>query len=496
MKRLKLFINNKYCDASDGKTFQSVDPSRNEPIAELSRATAQDVDKAVTAARKAFSSGVWSDLDGDQRAEYMLRAASIMRRRSKELAQWEAMDVGKPISEAEFTDIPPCIRAMEYFANQAREIQGHVIPLPGRRAFDWVTYEPYGVVATITPWNFPLHLATRCLCPAIAAGNTVVAKPSSLAPITPTMLGEIFLEAGFPPGVVNIVTGPGSETGEALISHPDVNMVSFTGSVAGGRRVLEGSARSRIIKKVILELGGKGPFIAEADCNIDGAVSSVIVGFCLMAGQVCCASTRLYLHEDIYDDFMSRLVRRVNSLRIGDIMDPSSQVAALISKEQMEQVDGYVQEALKDGAKLACGGERYAVPPCDKGNFYRPTVLENVNNNMRCVREEIFGPVLAVIKYKSIGDAIAMANDNDYGLGATVWSENPRTLYWASKRIDAGMVWLNTNTWSQIEAPYGGNKNSGLGREDGAIGLKEYVKVKTVVLFVAKEYENFYGFKE
>ena len=356
MKRLRLFINNEYVDASDGKTFQSVDPSRNEPIAELAFATAQDVDKAVTAARKAFSSGIWSDLDGDQRAEYMLRAASIMRRRSKELAQWEARDAGKPITEAEHIDIPASIRAMEYFANQAREIRGHVVPLPGSRACDWVTYEPYGVVATITPWNFPLHLATRCLCPAIAAGNTVVAKPSSLAPITPAMFGEIFLEAGFPPGVVNIVTGSGSETGEALISHPEVNMVSFTGSVAGGRRVLEGSARSRIIKKAVLELGGKGPFIAEADCNIDGAVNSLIVGFCLVAGQVCCASTRLYLQEGIYDEFMSRLVRRVNSLRMGDLMDPSSQVAAIISQEQMEQVDGYVQEALKEGRKAGLWG--------------------------------------------------------------------------------------------------------------------------------------------
>ncbi|MFB0520407.1 MAG: aldehyde dehydrogenase [Desulfatiglandales bacterium] len=496
MKKLNLFINNEWVDSSDKKVFQSLDPSKNEPIAELPIATEKDVDTAVKTARKTFESGVWSELDADERADYMLKAAGIMGKRLKELAKWEAMDVGKPISEAENIDIPYSIRAMEYFANQAREIKGEVIPLPGKNAFDWVSYEPYGVVATITPWNFPLHLATRCICPAIATGNTVVAKPSSLAPITPIMLGEIFLEAGLPPGVVNIITGPGDSTGEALLSHPDVRMISFTGSVEVGKRALEISARSPIIKKVILELGGKGPFIAEPDCDIDGAVNSLIVGFCLMQGEVCCASTRLFLHEDIYDDFMEKLMRRVNSLKLSDTMDPSTQMGSLISKEQLEKVDGYVKGAVKDGAKIVCGGAKYTVPPYDKGNYYKPTILENVENTMKCAKEEIFGPVLAVMKYKKLDDAIAMANDNQYALGATIWSENPKTLYWTSKKIDAGIVWLNTNVMSKIEAPYGGNKNSGLGREDGTIGLKEYLKVKNNVLFVGKQYDNFYGFKD
>ena len=300
MQKLKLFINNQWSDASDRGTFTSLDPSKNEPIAELAAATAKDVDRAVQAAKQAFDSGVWSDLDPDKRAEIMLKAADIMRRRLKELARWEALDVGKPIFETENVDILYAIRAMEYFANQAREIKGEVIPLPGNAAFDWVSYEPYGVAACITPWNFPLHLATRCICPAIATGNTVVAKPSSLAPITPVLLGEIFLEAGLPPGVVNILTGSGAVTGEALITHPEVRMISFTGSVEVGKRLLEASAKSPIIKKVILELGGKGPFIAEADCDVTAAVNSLIVGFCLMQGEVCCASTRLFLHEKIY----------------------------------------------------------------------------------------------------------------------------------------------------------------------------------------------------
>jgi len=496
MKELKLFINNQWRSSSDNKTFQSLNPAKNEPIAELHIATKEDVDLAVNTAKKTFEKGVWSDLDPDKRADIMLKAASIMRKRLKELAKWEAMDVGKPIFEAENVDIPYSIRAMEYFANQSREIKGEVIPLPGNAAFDWVSYEPYGVVACITPWNFPLHLATRCICPAIATGNTVVAKPSSLAPITPTLLGEIFLEAGLPGGVVNIVNGPGGMTGEALASHPDVRMISFTGSLEVGRRLQEISAKSPIIKKVILELGGKGPFIAEPDCDIDGAVNSLIVGFCLMQGEVCCASTRLFLHEKIYERFMEKLVRRVKSLKLGDTMNPETQIGSLISSEQVEKVDGYVKGAIKEGATLLCGGEKYKTPPCDRGNFYLPTILENVNNNMKCAREEIFGPVLVVIKYSDLDEAIAMANDNQYALGATFWSENVKKLFYASKKLDAGILWLNTNVMSKIEAPYGGNKNSGLGREDGTIGIKEYLKVKNNVLFIAKEYDNFYGFSD
>ncbi len=496
MQKLKLFINNQWSDASDRGTFTSLDPSKNEPIAELAAATPKDVDRAVQAAKQAFDSGVWSDLDPDKRAEIMLKAADIMRRRLKELARWEALDVGKPIFETENVDILYAIRAMEYFANQAREIKGEVIPLPGNAAFDWVSYEPYGVAACITPWNFPLHLATRCICPAIATGNTVVAKPSSLAPITPVLLGEIFLEAGLPPGVVNIVTGPGATTGEALISHPEVRMISFTGSVEVGKRLLEASAKSPIIKKVILELGGKGPFIAEADCDVTAAVNSLIVGFCLMQGEVCCASTRLFLHEKIYSSFMEKLVKRVNSLKLGDILDPKTQMGSLISREQLKRVDGYVKQAVAEGAKVAAGGEPYTVPPCDKGSYYRPTVLENVHNKMKCAQEEIFGPVLVVIKYRDLEEAISMANDNPYALGATFWSENPKKLFYAAKKIDAGIVWLNTNVMSKIEAPYGGNKNSGLGREDGTTGLKEYLKVKNNVLYIAKNYDNFYNFKD
>jgi acyl-CoA reductase-like NAD-dependent aldehyde dehydrogenase len=494
MEKFKMFIQNEWVDASDARTFMSYDPSKGVPIAQLPLADETDVDKAVHAARKAFQSGAWSDLDGDERAEIMLKAAAIMRKRAAELAWWEAMDSGKPIMETETIDIPYSIRAMEYFANISREIKGEVIPIPGKYAFDYVTYEPYGVVAAVTPWNFPLHLSTRAICPAIAAGNCVVAKTSSLAPVTTTLLGEIILEAGFPAGVVNIISGSGRLTGNALIRHPEVDMVSFTGSLDIGREIMKASSESKMMKKMILELGGKGPFIAEPDCNVDGAVNSVIVGFCLVAGQVCCASTRLFLHEDIYDAFLQRLAARVKSLRLGDIMDRDTQVGSLINQEQLERVDGYVREAIADGANLVCGGHQYATPPFDKGSYYLPTILDHVTNDMKCAREEIFGPVLVVMKYKNIDDAIAMANDSEYGLGATIWSENPRTLFWAAKKLNAGTVWMNTNVMSKMEAPYGGNKNSGIGREYGVTGIKEYMKIKNTILYTGKEYDDFYGF--
>lgn len=494
MKKFKFLINNEWVDASSGKTYQVLDPSKNEPIAEVALADKEDVDRAVKAAREAFNKGIWSELDGDKRAEYMLKATELMRKRTKELAKWETLECGKPISESEDIDMPYSIRAMEYFANQAREIKGEVIPIPGGYAFDYVTYEPYGVVGSIVPWNFPLHLATRTLCPAVATGNSVVLKPSSFTPITAILLGEIILEAGFPPGVVNIISGPGDTAGNAMLSHPDINMISFTGSLEVGRKVLEASAKPRI-KKVILELGGKGPFIAEADCNIDGAVNSLIVGFCLEQGEVCCASTRLFLHEKIYKEFMEKLVARAKSLKLGETMDPTTQMGALISRTQLEKVDGCVKEAIRDGAKLVCGGEKLNVSPFNKGNYYKPTILENVTNDMRCAQEEIFGPVLVVIKYQKLEEAIKQANDTVYGLSATIWSENIKTLYWAAKKLDVGTVWMNTNVMSKIEAPYGGNKDSGLGREDGTIGLKEYLKVKNNILFVGKEYDNFYDFK-
>lgn len=496
MKNLKLFINNEWVDAQDNKTFLSYNPATGEPVAQLAQGSKTDVDKAIAAAKAAFDSGVWSDMDPEERGGFLARAAQIMQRRAEELAVCETQDTGKPIRESRDVDIPYAIRAMEYFSKVMTTFKGDIVNIPGNFAFDYVTYEPMGVVGTISPWNFPLHLFTRAVCPALSAGNTVVAKASSLTPVTSQLMGEIFLEAGFPAGVVNIISGPGAVVGEAIMANENVSMVSFTGSEEVGRSLLEQTSRSRVIKKLILELGGKGPLIAHKDCDISGAVNSTIQGFCLNQGEVCCASTRLIVHEDIYDEFMELMVNRLESLKPGDIMDPSTQIGSLINKHQYDIVDGYVQEAAKNGATILCGGKRYMEGNCAKGYYYLPTVLTDVKPDMACVQEEIFGPVLCVFKYKDTDEAVRLANDTLFGLGAAVWSEDVRTLYHISRRLNAGTVWQNCNVMSKLEAPYGGNKNSGIGRENGTHGILEYMKTKNNILYVGEEYDNFFGFQD
>ncbi len=491
MKKYKLFINNEWVDAEDNKTFVSTCPATGEELAELALASENDVDKAVKAARAAFPK--WAAKSGDERANLMMKAMDIMKSRYDELAEIEAKDVGKPIKETSGTDIEYALMAMEYFSNKARQIRGDEVPIAGGDTLCYETWEPYGVVGSIIPWNFPIHIATRTICPALSAGNAVVLKASSLAPITCQILGEIFTEAGYPEGVLNIVSGSGSVTGEAMLVHPDIDMISFTGSTAVGRRCMQAAAESNL-KKVILELGGKGPFIAAKDCKVSDAVNSLILGFCFMQGEVCCASTRLYAHEDIYDEFVDLLVKRCNSVKLGDIMDPETQMGSLIDENQFKTVDGYVQRAVKDGAKLLCGGERKTEPPMDKGYFYPPTVLEVNDNKMECVQEEIFGPVVTAMKYRDFDEALELANDTVYGLGATVWSEDVRKLVKATRTFDAGIVWMNTNVMSKIEASYGGNKLSGIGREGGIVGLMEYMKCKNNVLFLGEE-GNYYDFK-
>ncbi|MCL5070868.1 MAG: aldehyde dehydrogenase family protein [Actinobacteria bacterium] len=492
MKKIKLFINNQWIEPEGGKYFISYCPATGEPLAELALASVGDVDKAVQAAKKAFPE--WSKMDGDKRADLMMKAMEIFKIRKQEFAEWEAKDVGKPLNETVNVDLPYTFRAMEYFSNLGRQIRGNVIPLPGKTAFCYETYEPFGVVGSVIPWNFPLHIATRTICPALSAGNTVVLKASSLAPITCSMMGEIFLEAGFPAGALNIVSGSGNITGEAILRNEDVNMVSFTGSTEVGRRCLKASSETNL-KKVLLELGGKGPFIAAKDCLVDDAVNSLIIGFVFMQGEVCCASTRAYIHKDIYDEFVTKLVRRCNTVRMGDIMDMSTQMGALIDENQFKQIGGYVQRAIKDGAQLLCGGFRETKPPMDKGYFYRPTVLEVTNNRLACVQEEIFGPVVVVKKFEDIDEAFTLANDTIYGLGATIWSENYRTLIRGAETLNAGIVWMNTNVMSKIEASYGGNKQSGLGREGGVVGLMEYLKCKNNVIYMGPK-DNYYGFTE
>lgn len=376
-----------------------------------------------------------------------------MRRRLPELAELEARDAGKPIAETTGFDIPFSSYAFEYFGGIAKEIHGDVIPVKNglrRGLFDFTTYEPYGVVAVISPFNYPLHLLTRSLAPALAAGNTTVCKASSMTPLTTAVLGEIMLEAGMPKGVVNIISGSGRTVGEELASNKEVDVIAFTGSETVGRRLMELSAQSPVIKKTLLELGGKGPVIVEPDCDIDSAVQCMVLGLCSNQGQVCCATTRLYLHEDIYDAFLEKLKNAVCALKLGDTLDPKTEMGSLISKQHREEVDAFVQEAVKNGAHIVCGGKAYEEGGCKDGAFYLPTILDHLDQSFRCVNEEIFGPVLCVQKYSAIDEAIALANDTSFGLGANIFTLDYRVAYKTAQQINAGSVWVNMPNGSQM----------------------------------------------
>ncbi len=479
MKEYPLFINNEFVPASGGETFTTTSPATGDELAAIHSASRGDVETACRAARTAFQSGVWSRMDNNDRADILLKAADIVEARIDEFARAEALDTGKTITETRYDDIPLSIRAFRYFANLAREINGAYLHIPHEpHMHDYLVYDPYGVVAVIAPYNFPLHLLTRSLAPALAAGNTSVCKASSMTPLTTALLGEVIAEAGFPPGVVNIVAGPGRTVGEWLASDPRVDVVAFTGSESVGRRLLELSAASPIIKKHVLELGGKGPVIVEGDCRFEPTVTRVADGLLQNLGQVCCAQTRLILHNSIADRFLPALATEVGVRTFGDILDPSTQLGAMISESALQSVDAAVKTAVESGATLLCGGERYSEPPCDRGSFYRPTVLTNVATEMACYREEIFGPVLVVVEYDTIDEAIDLANDSPFGLGAGIFTENHKTAHYASHRLDAGSIFVNVANTSRMNAPFGGNRNSGFGREYGSAGLHEYLRSK------------------
>lgn len=493
MKQFKLLINNQWVDAENEKTFISCNPCNGEPIAELAYASEGDVLKATKAARDAFKSGVWSELDVDDRSAYLHRVADIIDLRAEELARWEAMDTGKSIHECRTIDIPLAARAFRFHADSMKSIRGQVISIPGKDKFDYVTYEPYGVVACISPWNFPIHLLTRSIGPALAAGNTVVCKASSLTPVTAQLLGEIFIEAGVPAGVYNAVSGAGSVVGEALLASDNVDVVALTGSEEVGRRLMEASSKAKRIKKLLLELGGKSASIVEPDCDLEGAVNGVALGFCMNQGEVCCSTSRLILSDEIYEKFLDALAEKLQKIRIGDSLDETTQMGSLIDKQQQTKVEQYVKQAVEQGARIRCGGYSLTEPPYDRGAYFVPTIIDNVTPEMNIFHEEVFGPVLAVTRYKTLDEAIELANATNFGLGAAIYSENPRKLIKTARKLDAGTIWMNTSAMSNIESPFGGNKNSGIGREDGVEGLLEYLKVKNHIMYIGEPYFDLFA---
>lgn len=496
MRQVSMLIGNQKLSSSEEKNFLVCNPANGKTIASVASASVACVQKAVNAAKNAFPE--WSALPTEKRCEYLLKAAELLEKRKEELSIAETEETGKPIYESENIDIPLSIKAFQYYGKNAAAILNckQNIQMDDSRFLDYVTYEPYGVAGIIAPWNFPLHLLTRDMCPALAAGNTVVVKPASKTPITAAILGDILIEAGFPAGVVNILYGSGDTVGEELIRSKDVALIAFTGSEEVGRRIMHLSSQAPVIKKIVLELGGKGAICVDKTADLDGAVSSAVYGVCMNQGEVCCAASRCYVHEDIYEEFLQRAVSKMKKLKIGDPMKRETDMGSLIDEKQLEKVDGFVKTAVHMGAKLRTGGKRYIEGRCSEGSFYEPTILTEVCEDMDCMRKEIFGPVLMLIKVKDMQEAVAMANQSDYGLGAAIWSEDERILKWASDELQAGTVWLNHNITSTLEAPYGGIKNSGFGRQYGTQGLMEYVYVKNHMRYQTKPYADYYREKQ
>jgi aldehyde dehydrogenase (NAD+) len=480
MPHFRLVVAGEVADAADGGAFETLDPSTGEPFATIGKATPGDVDRALEAARAAFDRGPWPRMRGRERAKALLAVADLVKQHGKDLATLEAQDSGGTIRKAKGADIGMVISTFRTYAELAgREMDEQPLPRnPFPPSHNYLRYEPIGVCAAITPWNFPIQMAAWKIAPAIAAGNTVVLKPSPFASITSLELGRLCLEAGIPEGVVNVVAGTGPSVGEAMVSSPLVDKVAFTGSTEVGRRIMQLAAPN--ITKVTLELGGKSAAIVTDDVDLEYAVDGVMWGVFFHAGQVCSAGTRVFAHRAIVDDLLAGLAERAGELKIGPALDPATDLGPVVSATQLDTVERYVRIGRQDGAELLAGGERPVVQGHEGGFYYRPTVFGGVTNDMRIAQEEIFGPVVCVIPYDDDAEAVAMANASIYGLAGGVWSRDVARAVKIAEGLRTGTVWIND--WHMINPryPFGGFKQSGLGREHGELGFNEYREVKHV----------------
>ncbi len=472
----ELLIDNRWVPSETGETFATVNPSTGEEICRVAAADAADVDKAVRAARKAFETGPWSKMNASERGRLLYRLADLIERNAEELARLEALDNGKPVAVAKRVDVAKSVACYRYFAGWTDKIQGKTIPIDGRY-FCYTRHEPVGVVGQIIPWNYPMLMQAWKLAPALATGNTVVLKPAEETPLSALRIGGLILEAGFPEGVVNILPGLGSTAGAAIAHHMDIDKVAFTGSTETGRLILEAAAKSNL-KRVTLELGGKSPNIIFADTDLDEAVEGAHIGIFANQGQVCCAGSRVFVEDSIYDRFLEKSVARAQARVLGDPFDPKTDQGPQVNQAQFDKVLGYIESGKAEGAHLACGGERFG----NRGYFIQPTVFAGVDDKMKIAREEIFGPVMSVMRFGDVGEAIERANDTVYGLSAGVWTRDIRKATAVANGIRAGTVWVNCYNVLDTRAPFGGFKHSGIGRELGEYGLQQYSEVKTVIV--------------
>jgi acyl-CoA reductase-like NAD-dependent aldehyde dehydrogenase len=471
-----LIIDGQRVNASDGGTFEVFDPSSGKVLATVAKATGADVKRAVQSAHAALESKAWAGIAPAERGRILNRIAAAIRERAEELADLESRDNGKPLRQAR-TDVQVAARYFEFFAGAADKIMGNTIPL-GPGYLDYTVREPIGVSAHIVPWNYPIQIGARGVAPALAAGCTVVFKPSSEAPMTALRLGEIGIACGLPPGVLNVVPGTGSEAGVALASDPDINQLTFTGSVDVGIAVAKMAANN--VVPVVMELGGKSPNIVFADADLELTAQGVSNAIFQNAGQTCSAGSRLLVERGAHDQLVERLVARAGSMRLGPgVSDPD--MGPIISKRQLETIDNYVTVGKGEGARVVAGGGRPSDPALSAGYFYQPTLLDRVSPDMRVAQEEIFGPVLAIIEFDGVEEAASIANRSNYGLLAGIWTTNINKAMALASRIKAGQVYINTyGAGGGVELPFGGYKKSGYGREKGLESLASYTQVKNV----------------
>ena len=468
-----LFIDGQFVQSASGKTFSTPNPATGELLAEVFEADKEDIDTAVRAARKAFDSGPWSKMSAAERSRLMYKLADLMEQNSLELAQLETLDNGKPISETANADIPLAIEHMRYYAGWSTKIVGQTIPVSGNY-FNYTRHEAVGVVGQIIPWNFPLLMAMWKLGAALATGCTVVLKPAEQTPLSALYLAELIQEAGFPDGVINIVPGYGETAGQALVDHPMVDKIAFTGSTEVGKMIMRNAAGS--LKRVTLELGGKSPNIILPDADLSAAIPGALNGVMFNQGQVCCAGSRVFIQKKNYDNVVADMASHAKNIKQGAGLDPKTQIGPLVSEEQQKRVLSYIEKGVSEGAEVLTGGGK----PQDDGYFVSPTIFAAVKDEMTIAREEIFGPVIAAMPYEDLDDVISRANESDYGLAAGLWTRDISNAHYVAGKLRAGTVWVNCYNVFDAASPFGGYKQSGMGREMGSYALNNYTEVKSV----------------
>ncbi|MRG95187.1 aldehyde dehydrogenase family protein [Polyangium spumosum] len=476
MKRYQMLIGGNWVDSLSGQTRELRDPANGELVATVPEAGRDDARRAIDAAREAFDRGPWRKTTALDRAKLLFKLADAVNKEADALARLEVQSCGKPLAEAQF-DVADAANCFEFYGGLATKIAGETMNVPAN-SVSFVVREPLGVCGQIIPWNYPLLMAAWKLAPALAAGNTCVLKPSELTPLTALELGRIMSEVGFPPGVVNILTGPGAGAGEELAESARVDKVAFTGGTVTGRKILQASAGN--LKKVTLELGGKNPNIVFADADFEAAVDGALFGAFANQGEVCSAGSRLLVERSLHDKLVAAMVEKIPRVKVGHGLDPATKMGPLVSAAHRDKVESYIRIGLEEGARLVCGGKRPSDPAFANGHFLEPTIFVDVKPTMRIAREEIFGPVLTVTPFDTEEEAIALANDTEYGLAAAVWTKSLTRAHRVIRELRAGITWVNTYHPTFNEMPWGGYKQSGTGRELGLYGIEAYLETKQV----------------